>query len=209
MNFSAVAFYFGQDIFRSLDVPVGLVVSAWPGSEIEPFIPASGFNSVTILRPNANIVNIVTPGTEEFIAAHKFFSQAYANWLKEFDAAYQNNRPAPPPPDYPSWMRPPSNRFAATTIYNAMIHPLTPFRFRGVLLYQGSSNIHDGLLYTHKLQALLNGWRQAFLQPEMPFYIVQLAPWDYSKFPVRRTHCRHSGKHRIISSKPIKMSEWQ
>lgn len=182
INFSAVAFYFGQDIFRNLDVPVGLLVSAWPGSEIEPFIPASGFNSVTILRPNANIVNIVTPGTEEFIAAHKFFSQAYANWLKEFNAAYQNNRPAPPPPDYPSWMRPPANRFAATTIYNAMIHPLTPFRFRGVLLYQGSSNIHDGLLYQHKLQALLNGWRKAFRQPEMPFYIVQLAPWDYSKF---------------------------
>ena len=63
-------------------------------------------------------------------------------------------------------------------LYNAAIHPMTPYTFRGVIWYQGCSNVwydssNDYLL---KQQALFDSWKKAFRNPDMKFYLVQLAP---------------------------------
>lgn len=39
-NFSATAYYFGRELRRSLDVPVGLIVAAWGGSACEAWMTA-------------------------------------------------------------------------------------------------------------------------------------------------------------------------
>jgi sialate O-acetylesterase len=60
-----------------------------------------------------------------------------------------------------------------------MIHPIVPFAIRGVIWYQGESNVMqgDGLLYARKMQALIQGWRKAWGQGDFPFLFVQLAPF--------------------------------
>ena len=45
-TFSAVAYYFGLELHRRLGVPVGLIDSAWGGTDIEPWTPPIGFASV-------------------------------------------------------------------------------------------------------------------------------------------------------------------
>lgn len=68
--------------------------------------------------------------------------------------------------------------------YDTMIAPLAPFALRGVLWYQGESQIiayNDGLRYADKMNALVQNWRAAWSQPELPFYSVQLAPFVYTK----------------------------
>jgi sialate O-acetylesterase len=62
-----------------------------------------------------------------------------------------------------------------TTIYNGMIHALTPFAVRGAIWYQGEANRDEGPTYFQKMQALINGWRGVFENPELSFYFVQLA----------------------------------
>jgi len=42
-NFSATAYFFGRMIQQALDVPVGLICSAWGGTRIEPWISENGF----------------------------------------------------------------------------------------------------------------------------------------------------------------------
>ena len=76
-------------------------------------------------------------------------------------------------------------------LWNAMIHPLVPFTFRGALWYQGESNRTQGLAYKDRLNALWNGWSKAFENPEMPFYLVQIAPFCYGLKPKepRATSC--------------------
>lgn len=64
-----------------------------------------------------------------------------------------------------------------SAIYNAMIHPLTPFSMRGAIWYQGESNGNEGESYYHKTQALVNSWRKLF-NPELAFYWVQLADFQ-------------------------------
>lgn len=67
--------------------------------------------------------------------------------------------------------------------YDAMIAPVAPFGLRGVLWYQGESNIiayNDGLHYADKFAALVANWRAAWGRPDLPFYAVQLAPFVYT-----------------------------
>lgn len=59
--------------------------------------------------------------------------------------------------------------------YNAMINPLIPFAFRGVLWYQGESNAGRAFQYRTAFPLLINDWRNKWNNPPMPFYYVQLA----------------------------------
>jgi sialate O-acetylesterase len=52
-NFSAVAYFFGREIQKDLDVPVGLINTSWGGTAIEPWTPIVGFESVDSLKPIA------------------------------------------------------------------------------------------------------------------------------------------------------------
>lgn len=58
--------------------------------------------------------------------------------------------------------------------YNAMIHPLIPFAFKGVLWYQGESNASRAYQYQKAFPLLINDWRNKWAT-EFPFYFVQLA----------------------------------
>jgi sialate O-acetylesterase len=68
------------------------------------------------------------------------------------------------------------------SLYNGMIAGLAPFALKGVLWYQGESNIldtDDGPAYTGKMEALISSWRTHW-RSEFPFYYVQVAPHLYS-----------------------------
>jgi len=61
--------------------------------------------------------------------------------------------------------------------YNGMIVPVKPLALRGVIWYQGESNVGNGLKYADKMKFLIEGWRQAWGY-EFPFYFVQIAPFS-------------------------------
>jgi len=72
--------------------------------------------------------------------------------------------------------------YRPSRIYNAMVAPLGTFSFRGVLWYQGESNVGDGMQYYYKMKALIDGWREVWKQGDFPFYFVQIAPYqDYTE----------------------------
>jgi sialate O-acetylesterase len=67
-----------------------------------------------------------------------------------------------------------------TVLYNAMIAPLVPYTINGTIWYQGETNVGRANQYMELKSALINNWRRDFKNPEMPFYYVQLAPWNYN-----------------------------
>ena len=74
------------------------------------------------------------------------------------------------------------HRLGAAALFNGMIAPLTPLTVRGVLWYQGESNVGDSAAnYAGLLKTLIADWRGRFGQ-SLPFGIVQLAnygkPWS-------------------------------
>ncbi len=71
-------------------------------------------------------------------------------------------------------------RRAAASLYHGMIAPLEGYGIRGFLWYQGESNVEQPELYQRHLPALVQSWRAKWNNPELPFYYVQIAPYEYN-----------------------------
>lgn len=62
-----------------------------------------------------------------------------------------------------------------SSLFNGMIHPLLPYALRGVLWYQGESNVGRAADYTAQFPVLISAWRSHFGDAGLPFFWVQLA----------------------------------
>lgn len=60
-------------------------------------------------------------------------------------------------------------------LYNAMIAPLRNYAVRGVVWYQGESNVSRRNEYAALLTTMIADWRRTFGNAGLPFYIVELA----------------------------------
>jgi len=67
-----------------------------------------------------------------------------------------------------------------TAVYNAMIHPLLDYSVKGVAWYQGESNCVRASHYYEALETMIQSWRNEFNSENLPFYLVQLPPYDYT-----------------------------
>ncbi len=52
-KFSAVAYYFARDLQHKLNVPVGIIESAWPGTTIEEWIDSKALRETPALKPTS------------------------------------------------------------------------------------------------------------------------------------------------------------
>jgi sialate O-acetylesterase len=57
IKFSAVGYFFGREIEKELNVPIGLVESSWGGTRIEPWTPPVGFQTVSKLSELATPID--------------------------------------------------------------------------------------------------------------------------------------------------------
>ena len=63
---------------------------------------------------------------------------------------------------------------------NGTFNPILNFTVKGILYYQGCSNVGDpGDQYSQRMKLLVDQWRSQFGLGEIPFYFVQIAPWAY------------------------------
>ena len=63
---------------------------------------------------------------------------------------------------------------------NGTFNPILNYTVKGILYYQGCSNVGDpGDQYSERLKILVEQWRRQFGLGEIPFYFVQIAPWAY------------------------------
>ncbi len=71
------------------------------------------------------------------------------------------------------------NEHVPTALFNGMIAPLVPYAMRGVVWYQGESNVRRADQYAWLFPALIADWRRQFGRGAFPFYYVQIAPYRY------------------------------
>lgn len=65
------------------------------------------------------------------------------------------------------------------SLFNGMIAPLTQLPIKGFLWYQGETNTHNPEEYTRLLERMATEWRAFFGHSNLPFYYVQIAPFQY------------------------------
>ena len=72
-----------------------------------------------------------------------------------------------------------------STLFNAMFAPLSPFRFKGAIWYQGCSNVDEtgkgARNYVRFQKYLVESWRRATRSPDMAFLQVQLAGYESNR----------------------------
>jgi sialate O-acetylesterase len=69
----------------------------------------------------------------------------------------------------------PTANDAPTLAHNGLIAPLHGLSVRGVLWYQGESNVWRAEAYAGTFKRLIQDWRTQFNDPKLPFLFVQLA----------------------------------
>ncbi len=182
-SFSAVGYFFGRELTQSLNVPIGLINSSWGGTRIEPWTPPTGFQQIKELESIAQQVELKDPASAVRKAALKRSIDQYNRWIQQAEASIANSTLVQAPPAFPQELLDYTSHQQPTVLYNAMIHPLLPLPIKGAIWYQGESNRGDGMDYADKMRALIAGWRSVWNNPELPFYFVQLAPYDYRSAP--------------------------
>lgn len=152
LDFSAVAYFFGSRLHQELDVPIGLISTNWGGSSVE------AWTSSEVL--------------EEALTDYAGKTKHYAKWLEDSGAIYSRNNKTRPKA---------LNHRSPTVLFNHMIQPLIPYSFRGVIWYQGESNVTEPAAYRSLFPAMINDWRARWGQGDFPFYYVQIAPFAYKQ----------------------------
>ena len=110
--------------------------------------------------------------SQDALAEFNRFDQRYADYpdlIEKHGPLHRRGRDTPKPIKYSM----------PSVLYNNMIHPLAPFAFRGVIWYQGESNVDQPALYGKLFPKLIESWRQEWGQGDFPFYYVQIAPYHY------------------------------
>lgn len=180
-SYTAVGYFFGRHLQRELGVPIGLVNSSWGGTRIEPWTPPCGFAAVQQLADIWKQVQLTDPASPLYQRRLDQYLQSLQQWIGKAKSARHENKLLEPAPAYPDELKPLTSHQSPTTLYNGMIHPLVPYAIQGAIWYQGESNHSEGMLYFEKMKALIAGWREVWAQPELPFYYVQIAPYQYGE----------------------------
>jgi sialate O-acetylesterase len=92
-----------------------------------------------------------------------------------------SSRWAPKPEINLDWRAPVSN-VAPAVLFNGMIAPLHKYPIRGILWYQGESDVTRAAMYRMLLPALITSWREQWKSPLLPFGIVQLANYGKRRY---------------------------
>ncbi len=177
-NFTAVGYYFARAIHQELKVPIGIVNSSWGGTVIQPWTAPEGFHMVPELARISAKIKAADPAFETGKEAYLKALEKVDLWRAEAKEAVARGVRPEAMPEMPLIA---SGGRVPTYVYNAMIHPLTPFAIKGAIWYQGESNGEESISYYHKMKALILGWRKVWNhQGDLPFYFVQLANFKQS-----------------------------
>jgi len=65
-----------------------------------------------------------------------------------------------------------------TLLFNAMVNPLIPYAFEGVIWYQGEANAGRAYQYRKAFPLMITDWRKHWNGGDFPFYFVQLASYN-------------------------------
>jgi hypothetical protein len=171
LGMSATAYFFGRDLHRHLEIPIGLVVCAWGGTLAENWISRESLLSLEQTRPiveryEATVAGYGSDaGYQAQLAEHR---SALAAW-KQRKKLQPKSGPSPKEPMGPEHFQRPAG------LYQTMFQTLPPFVFTGIIFYQGESNVAAGrsFQYRYLLPLLVKQWRRD-LNEDLPFLTVQL-----------------------------------
>ena len=153
-SFSAAGYFFGRALAYKLKVPIGLISSNWGGTVAEAWTSAGALRKLGDFDAALDKVDSI----RQYATGDRRFGIMAVKPYGALD--YSVN--------------------TASVLYNGMIAPLIPFAIRGVIWYQGESNVGRATQYEKLFPLMITDWRTRWSEGDFPFYFVQIAPFKYS-----------------------------
>jgi len=170
-GFSALSLAFAYELYKELDVPIGILLSAHSNTRIEAFTQREAIEQHPRLTVDADLIQDADPRIARGRKSYESYFQDLKTWQTAAGDAADAGGRIPARPNLPGiagmWRGP-------SQFFNGKINPVIPYAIRGAIWCQGTSNSGDGRIYAARMEALVNGWRDAWGMPDMPFYFTQM-----------------------------------
>ena len=173
-GFSALSLSFAHELYKKLNVPIGILLSAHSNTRIEAFAQREAIEAHPNLAKDSALMRKADPLVNEGKEAYELYYEDLKNWQSQAGPIAEKGGKVPTRPNLPGiagmWRGP-------SQFFNGKIAPVIPYAIRGAIWCQGTSNSGDGRIYASRMEALVKGWRDAWEMPEMPFYFTQMQPY--------------------------------
>lgn len=175
-DFSAVGYFFGRELMRQLDVPVGLVLAAVGGTPVEYWTPRDAGDEARI-EAARNVIRELKPQADAD-------AKAWRAWVKLADEAKKAGRTAPEKATPVVTAEQKLQLMAAGYCektgqgYDAFIKPVVDMTIAGVIWYQGEANTPLAADYEAALTRMIEAWRKEWGLGEFPFLLMQLPNYN-------------------------------
>lgn len=157
MDFSAVAYAFGDEIAKNQDVPIGIINLSVGGSPQLAWLPRFS------LEKNPDLVQSLHPWRQTDYLMGWVRTRANKN-LELTSSPFQQHPYAP------------------AYIFEAGLAPIIPFALSGMIWYQGESDAENTELYSRLFPYFIQEIRAQW-NDEFPFYYVQLSSIERPSWP--------------------------
>jgi sialate O-acetylesterase len=199
-GFSALAYYFGREIHHHLNRPIGMIQSAWGGTQVAGWTSIPGLEKNPIMThyvaDHQKRVDNFAQATKDYpklraagTAAFNQWNEQYgipfqkelAQWNLDYPKAVAAGQPAPPKPRFtgppkPRGVSPPDGWiFGGGNLFNGMVNPVIPYAIKGVIWLQGENDRGNAFEYFTSFPGLIADWREKWNEGDFPFLFVQLS----------------------------------
>jgi len=158
-DFTAVGYFFARELYNRLGVPVGIISSNWGGTTAEAWISRDALSADPALQS-------ILENWPDYSNDESWLKEQYADFLEQVRKAREEGK------EEPLYFNQPA------VLFNGMIAPLVPYAIRGVIWYQGESNVFRAQQYRDLFPALIHDWRTRWRRGDFPFLFVQLANYE-------------------------------
>lgn len=134
---SAVAYFFAKRLTKTLHVPMGIIVNAWGGSRIEPWMTREAIDGAGLTQQE----------------------------LYDLYAVQEQPDRWPETPEL---------------IWNGRVKPIAGYAAKGIIWYQGCSNMGQPHCYDKLQKAMVEMWRKEWGR-DLPFIFTLLAPYEHGQ----------------------------
>lgn len=171
-GYSATLYFFGRELHRELNVPVGLINSSVGGTPIESWIAEDSQAKTPELKDLVEAQAKAAAAIDEATMKANYEKQL-VRWKTQAEKARKDGTKAPRRPTDP--LESIRRKGNSGGLFNGKIAPLIPYAIRGFVWYQGEANSAPGkgAYYRYQLPLLVNDWRARWGE-ELPFAWVQL-----------------------------------
>ncbi|WP_269523130.1 sialate O-acetylesterase [Coraliomargarita parva] len=168
--FSGVGYFFGRDIHKATNVPIGLVDISWGSSAIESWIDRETLEATGV--SDEYIATKEKRAAEYTDEEHAKRVAEYRTNMEEWKQTKSGQRPEPPKdPRY--------NQYRPANIYNGMLYGAIGYGIKGAIWYQGESNARNAEAYHTLFPTMIEMMREDWDQGDFPFYWVQLTSFRF------------------------------